>query len=366
MVSFASDEPMFLDVLGKPKVESATPPTPPVLLECAVYLDGIRLPDTFTPMAAVQECGRLTQAGRNAFVGLSVDEPGEDEMRSAGVIFGLDERAIEDSLHTHRRPSMRRGGDMVSVVFKTVNYVPHESVFAARKIVETGEELVVVGPDVVVAVGHGVHGGLDGLRDELEHRPDLLSLGPFAVLLGIADRVVNSYLKVASLIKADIDAIELATFSLDSTTDIESIYLLKRDVVDLNRSIGPLTRALRTITDDHRDLVPPEIRSYFDQVVARQAEAAEQIADHDDRLLVLVKSAHARIEVQQNVDVRKIAAWAAMAVAVTTITGICSMNFTEMRWVVGLDYWWGYPAALVFIASFCGFLYVTFRRKHWL
>jgi magnesium transporter len=204
------------------------------------------------------------------------------------------------------------------------------------------------------------------LRDELEHRPDLLSLGPFAVLLGVADRVVKSYLEVTSLIKADIDAIELATFTLDSPTEIESIYLLKRDVVDLNRAIGPLTRALRAVTDDHQELVPPQIRPYFDQVVERQAEAAEQIADHDDRLSMLVQSAHARIEVQQNVDVRKISAWAAMAVAVTTITGICSMNFTEMRWVVGLDYWWGYPAALIFIASFCGLLYVTFRRKHWL
>ncbi|MCX6483116.1 MAG: hypothetical protein NT146_07560 [Mycobacterium sp.] len=238
------------------------------------------------------------------------------------MIFGLDERAIEDSLHTHRRPSMRRGGDMVSVVFKTVNYVPHESVFAARKIVETGEELVVVGPDVVVAVGHGVHGGLDGLRDELEHR-----------------------------------AVPL---------DIQALYLIKRDVVSLNRAIGPLTRALQTIVTDHQELLPATVAPYLNQLVDQQAEAAEQIGNHDERLSALLQAAHARMDVQQNVDVRKISAWAAMAVAVTTITGICSMNFTEMRWVVGLDYRWGYPAALVFIASFCGFLYVTFRRKHWL
>jgi magnesium transporter len=366
MESLPAEEPSPLDVLGTTRVEPIAPSGPPVELECAVYLDGSRLPDTFTPSAAVDECRRLTEAGRTVFVGLSVDEPAEDQMREVGEAFGLDDETIQDSLHTHRRPSLRRVGDVVSMVFKTVNYVPHESVFSARKIAETGEELVVVGSDVVVAVGHGVHGGLDGLRDELEHRPDLLGVGPFVVLLGVADRVVNSYLEVASLIKADIDAIELAVFSVDSVTDIGAIYLLKRDVVDLNRAIGPLTRALSTITDDHQELVPPEIRPYLDQVVARQAEAAEQIANHDERLSVLLQAAHARVDVQQNVDVRKISAWAAMAVAVTTITGICSMNFTEMRWVVGLDYSWGYPAALVFLASFCGLLYLTFRRKHWL
>jgi magnesium transporter len=177
---------------------------------------------------------------------------------------------------------------------------------------------------------------------------------------------VNNYLEVAGLIKTDIDAIELHTFSLAGPLDIQALYLIKRDVVSLNRAIGPLTRALQTIVTDHQELLPATVVPYLNQLVDQQAEAAEQIANHDERLSALLQAAHARMDVQQNVDVRKISAWAAMAVAVTTITGICSMNFTEMRWVVGLDFWWGYPAALVFIASFCGLLYVTFRRKNWL
>ena len=331
-----------------------------------MYLDGTRLPDALSPMAAIEEVRRLTQAGRHAFVGLSLNEPDEHEMRSVGAAFGFGAGVIEDGLSIHRRPSLRHGGDLVSMVFKTVNYVPHESVFSASKIAETGEELVVVGPDVVVAVGHGTHGGLDGLRDELEHRPALLSAGPFAVLLGIAERVVNSYLEVSSLISADIDEIELQTFSLANTLDMQAIYLLKRDVVNLHRAISPLTRALRTISDDHRELLPALVQPYLNRLVERQAVAAEQITHHDNRLSVLLKAAYARITVQQNVDMRKISAWAAMAVVVTTLTGLCSMNFTGMRWVVGLDSPWGYQAALIFIATVCGLLFFIFRRKHWL
>lgn len=366
MVSFPTEEPSPLDVLGKTRVEPILSPAPPVEVECALYLDGTRRPDILSPTAAIEEVRRLTQAGRHAFVGLSVNEPDEDQMTAVGAAFGLGAGVIRDGLHIHRRPSLRRGGDVVSMVFKTVNYVPHESVFSASKIAETGEELVVVGPDVVVAVGHGVHGGLDGLRDELEHRPALLSVGPFAVLLGIAERVVNSYLEVSTLIRADIDEIELQTFSLATMLDIQAIFLMKRDVVNLHRAISPLTRALRAIADDHQELLPALMQPYLNQLVERQAAAAEQITDHDNRLSVLLQAAHARIGVQQNVDMRKISAWAAMAAAVTTITGLCSMNFTEMRWVVGLDSPWGYPAALTFIATVCGLLFVTFRRNRWL
>jgi len=366
MVPFPTEEPSPLDVLGKPRAEPASLQASPVEVECVGKLDGIRLPDTLSPSAAAQEVRRLTQAGRHAFVGLSLTEPDEDQMTSIDAAFGLGARAIEDALHIHRRPSLRRGGDLVSMVFKTVDYVPHESVLSAGKIAETGEEMVIIGPDVVIAVGHGVHGGLDGLRDELEHRPALLSLGPVAVLLGIAERVVNTNYDVAALIKADIDAVELQTFSLANTLDMQAIYLIKRDVVNLHRAIGPLTRALRTIADDHQELLPAEVQPYLNQVVERQAEAAELIANHDDRLSVLLRAAHARVDVQQNVDMRKISAWAAMAAAVTTITGLCSMNFTGMRWVVGLDSPWGYPAALTFIATVCGLLFVTFRRNRWL
>ena len=65
-----------------------------------------------------------------------------------------------------------------------------------------------------------------------------------------------------------------------------------------------------------------ELILHLNQLVDLQAEAAEQIANHDERLSALLQAAHARMDVQQNVDVRKISAWAAMAVAVTTITGI--------------------------------------------
>jgi hypothetical protein len=68
------------------------------VMECAVYLDGIRLPRTFSPPAAVEEVRRLTAAGRNAFVGLSVEEPDEDQMIVVGSAFDLGAREIEDAL----------------------------------------------------------------------------------------------------------------------------------------------------------------------------------------------------------------------------------------------------------------------------
>ena len=170
-------------------------------------------------------------------------------------------------MHAHQRPKVERYDDALFLVLKTVKYVPHESVAQAREIVETGEIMVFVGADFVVTVRHGDHAGLAGLRHHLEAEHLQLALGPYAVMHAIADHVVDSYLDVARLMECDIDTIEEEAFSPDLKTDIEQIYMLKREVVELRRAVGPLTAALQRITTDHKDLMTKEVRRYMRDVL---------------------------------------------------------------------------------------------------
>ena len=66
---------------------------------------------------------------------------------------------------------------------------------------------------------------------------------------------------------------------------------------------------------------------------------------------------------QQNVDMRKISAWVAMAAVPTMVAGIYGMNFEHMP---ELHWTWSYPAVLGVMLAVCLFLYVTFRRNQWL
>ena len=92
------------------------------------------------------------------------------------------------------------------------------SVAKAREIVETGEIMVFVGPDFVVTVRHGDHGGLAGVRKRMDGTPANCALGPYAVLHAIADHVVDHYLEVTDLVENDIDAMEENVFSPTSET----------------------------------------------------------------------------------------------------------------------------------------------------
>ena len=357
-------QPNPLDVLGDHHTEAEPcKQVEQAVVDCAIYLDGKRLPGTFSPDAALTRVRELNATGSQAFVWLGLREPDHDQMNAVAETFGLHPIPVEDAVHAHQRPKVERYDDTLFVVLKTVNYVPHESVATARRIAETGEIMVFVGADFVVAVRHGEHGGLAGLRHELECECVQLRTGPFGVLQAIARHVVEHYLEVIAPLEHDIDAAEEQTFTPSRNVSIEQIYLLKRDVLELRRAIGPLTSALHKLTTEHADLMPREVRRYMRDVFGHQTQAAEQIISYDEMLSDLVEAALARTGLQQNVDMRKISAWVAIAAVPTMIAGIYGMNFENMP---ELAWAWGYPAVLLLMLTICSGLYVSFRRNNWL
>ena len=281
--------------------------------------------------------------GHDAFVWVGLREPDHNEMQEVADVFGLHPLAVEDAVCAHQRPKLERYDETVFLVLKTVNYVPHESVVMARQIVETGEIMVFVGKDFVVTVRHGEHGGLSEVRKRMDADPEQLRLGPYAVMHAIADDVVDHYLEVSSLIESDIDSIEEVAFAPGSKIDVEPVYLLKREVVELRRCVSPLSAAFHRMQVENKDLISKEVRRYLRDVADHHSEAADQIASYDDMLNSLIQAALARVGMQQNNDMRKMAAWAGILAVPTMVAAIYGMNFHFMP---ELNWTWGYPGVM--------------------
>ena len=338
-------------------------PVARAMVDCGVYVEGIRQPGKYTHGAALAKVRDVEQNGGEAFVWIGLHEPDEHQMKAVADVFNLHELAVEDAVHAHQRPKLERYDDTLFLVLKTVIYVEHDDAAKVREIVETGEIMIFVGPDFVVTVRHGDHGGLAGVRRQMDASPANCQLGPYAVMHAIADHVVDGYLDVTDLVENDIDAMEENVFSPNSATDIEHIYLMKREVVELRRAVAPLTLALQRIGTDHNDLVSKEVRRYMRDVLDHNTQAADRIASYDEVLSSLVQAAVGKVSMQQNTDMRKISAWVAIAAVPTALAGIYGMNFDHMP---ELHQVWGYPAVLTLMAAVCTTLYFTFRRNHWL
>ena len=89
----------------------------------------------------------------------------------------------------------------------------------------------------------------------------------------------------------------------------------------------------------------------------------EAIGDLRERLASAFEASLLLASARQNDIVKKLASWAAILAVPTAIAGIYGMNFKSMP---ELDWEFGYPAVMLFIASLCSFLFYRFKRSAWL
>lgn len=284
-------------------------------------------------------------------------------MDGVAECYGLHELMVEDAVHAHQRPKLERYDDVLFLVLRTISYVEHESVTTANEIVESGEIMVFLGRDFVITVRHGEHSGLSGVRRTLEKNPEQLALGPSAVLHAVADHVVDEYLEVTGSIERDVDAMEEEVFSPHHHVPIENIYLLKREVVELRRSVTPLSTPLNQLAQSSENPVPKAVRRYLRDVQDHHTLVAERVAEFDEVLSSLVDAALARVTMQQNMDMRKISAWVAIAALPTMVAGIYGMNFDN---IPELHWKYGYYMVVAVVAVACVGLFATFRKNDWL
>ncbi|MEU0843629.1 magnesium and cobalt transport protein CorA [Streptomyces sp. NPDC005962] len=337
------------------------------VVDAAVYRGGRRVG---TPDGLAATFRRLREEpGAIAWIGLH--RPSEAELLSVAEEFDLHKLAIEDALEAHQRPKLERYGETLFVVLRAARYLD------AVEEVDFGELHVFVGPDFVITVRHGAAPDLSAVRTRMESAPELLALGPEAVLYAILDAVVDGYAPVVSGVQNDIDEIETEVFRGDPAVS-RRIYELSREMVEFQRATRPLVGMLRGLMAGFDKYgTDEELQRYLRDVADHVTHTSERVDGFRSALTDILAvnatlvtqqqnaemRALAEAGFEQNEEVKKISAWAAILFAPTLVGTIYGMNFThmpELHWVLG------YPFALLLMAVVCVSLYLIFKRRDWL
>jgi magnesium transporter len=179
----------------------------------------------------------------------------------------------------------------------------------------------------------------------------------------VCDRVVDAYERVGKSLEIDVDEVEESVFSPARTDDSVRIYTLKREIAEVRRAVLPLRDPMRQAAGGVVKGLAPEAAPFFRDVADHLARVAETV-DNLEGLLSSAFEAHlARIQVQQNDDMRKISAGVGLVAAPTLVAAIYGMNFDNMP---ELHWAFGYPFALCLMALASLSAFVFFKKVGWL
>ncbi|QIK76531.1 magnesium/cobalt transporter CorA [Nocardioides piscis] len=325
-----------------------------MIVDNALYRDGERVELDLD----IKDIGpRRLERRPGDFQWIGVFNPEPHELAELAQEFDLHPLAVEDAGESHQRPKLEDYGDHFFFTLKTLWYVDE------RDAVETGEINVFVGTDYVITVRHGDGSQLSESRRDLEQRAQVLAHGPAAVLYAVCDHVVDEYQQVASELEVDVDEVEESVFSPGAKDDSVRIYALKRELAEVRRAVVPLREPLRRFASGVHPGMDPQAATYFRDVADHLQRVAEVIDTLDSLLSTAFDAYLARIQVQQNEDMRKISAGAALVVVPTLIAGVYGMNFEHMP---ELGWRYGYAWAVLLMVFTSGVLFWLFKRAKWL
>jgi magnesium transporter len=363
----------------RPQPTTAVPPTPDVpstrddtapassMVDSAIYLDGARMQSP----ADLAETYQALRDSPGAIAWIGLLKPDDHEIGSLAEEFALHELAVEDAIVAHQRPKLERYGDTLFVVLRAAWYIDD------AEEVEFGEVHLFVGPDFVVTVRHSDSPDLAAVRRRLESNPELLRLGPEAILYAIVDRIVDGYAPVVAGLQVDIDEIETEVFRRDARVS-RRIYELSREVVEFQRTTSPLQAVLRGLmagfdkyrtdeelqrylrdVDDHLTLVVEQIDGFRQLLREMMSVNATLVAQQQNEEMKALTEA----SISQGEEMKKVSAWAAILFAPTLVGTVYGMNFDlmpELHWQLG------YPMALGMMLLVGVVLYVVFKFRSWI
>jgi magnesium transporter len=323
-----------------------------VIVDCAAYEHGKRV----TGRLLVSEIAEWLDKP-DTFVWLGLRIPTVEELAEGFQQCGVEDLEVDEVLSPHERPVFALDGEQTTLVLRTAHYN------TALAEVKLGELSVIVGSNYVISVRHGQASPLSTTRKELEREPEVLAMGPAAVLAAIVTTVVEDYRPVLDAFERATVEVEKDVFAEGQRRPVKRLYQLKRQVRELSVAIEALDEPLDRLIRRRRVYWPSDVIGDLEEAADLLDRGVSRASSLSDLLNSALDASLAQISVQQNEDMRKISAWVAIAAVPTMIAGIYGMNFEnlpELSWDLG------YPGVLLLMAAICGFMYRRFRKSGWL
>jgi magnesium transporter len=323
------------------------------VIDCAIYRHGHRVETSHDPAALANVIEALeSDDDPRSFLWAGLVDPTAEELSQFAQPLGLHALAVEDALEAHQRPKVERYDKHLFMSIRAVEYRDDN--------IETNEINMFLGEQFLLTVRKGTGHDLRAVRKRAEANVEELEHGAIAALYAVVDSVVDDYEHASAELELDVAEVEQSVFSHERTSDSSRIYRLKRETLEFRRAVLPLREPI------HRFAIgamPEDTQPYFRDIADHLSRVFESI-DSTDKLLDNALSAHlAQLTLQQNDDMRKLTAGAALFAIPTAIAGVYGMNFEHMP---ELTWRFGYPLVVAVTAGICWYAYRRFRKSGWL
>lgn len=280
-----------------------------------------------------------------------------DLVKEVGAHFNLHPLLLEDILNVEQRP-------------KFEEYDAH--LFFTIKMFQAGDSgridyehlSFVLGKNVVISFQETTEDVFDLIRERLRTSYGKIRQKKADYLFyRFVDIIVDNYYFVLDHFAEKIENLEDEVIANPSTTTLQKLQTIRKELIYLRRSVYPLRESLNGIAKSETTLLTKETERFFNDVFDHTIHVIESLEIYRDLLSGIMDLYMNTVSNKMNEIMKVLTIMASIFIPLTFIAGIYGMNF---EYIPELGYRNGYFAVWVLMIAIVLVMLYYFKRKKWL
>jgi len=294
----------------------------------------------------------LRRSGVDVWIDLT--DPSDDQVEQVGAALTLHPLIVEDILEGNQRSKIETTDGVVHIVMFAVEFTDGE-------VVSTEIDMV-LGPGFLLTThdqawdaraSHHLRGGV----------APILAKGPDHLLWAICDDIVDRYFPFADHIGDAIDEVQDEVVRKADPAALERLFHLKRKLIEIRRSIGPVREVFNQLTNRESELIDAEEVLYFRDVYDHVIRLTDELDNYRELAAATLDVYLTQVNNNLSVIMKRLTGVTVILAGVGAVAGIFGMSEAgpAFQGAEGYGFW---AVSAVAVAS-AGAAVFVLRRIGW-
>lgn len=268
---------------------------------------------------------------------------------------------LEDILSQIERPKIDEYDDYLFIVMHFPVYDD------TRQVTRSSEVNFFIGAGFLITIHDGRLKPLDALfaacHDDGVARSKHLGRGAGRLLYSILDGMVDHNFAMLRKLDVKIRGVEEQMFTNDMRGIVQSISLIRRDIIALRRVVKPQIAIVSNLERKERAFIQEELDVYFGDIADGFSRAWDILEDYREVIEGLSGTSDSVTSYRINDVMRVLTVISVVMLPLTLISGIYGMN---LEWLPAADTPYGFFIIVGFMGLVAGGMLLYFRRRGYL
>jgi magnesium transporter len=276
-----------------------------------------------------------------------------------GQQFNLHPLILEDILNPNQTPKFEDYKQYIFIVLKRVSLKNEE-----KKSIDTEQICFILGKNYVLTFREQHSEIFKPIIERIKiPKGRIREMSADYLTYALIDILVDNYFLLEDKLGGQMEEIEDILIDAPDIETLQDIYLLKRIIIDVKKSIWPLRDVVNKLQREESDLIGKELDVYLRDVYDHIFRINDSLQNYRDIISGMLDMYLSSVSNKMNDIMKVLTIISTIFIPLSFLAGLYGMNFAFMP---ELQSPFGYPILLSSMFAIATIMLVFFKRKNWI